>query len=233
MYVREVNGKRLSFIVSGMLWRNSLVMNDRETASDWSHITGEALNGPMKGERLEPIPAVQTTWAAWYREHPTTKLLQKEEEVRSSHYESYFTNPDRTGLFRTQWLTERLPGKAKVHGLTIPPFALAVLDKALKVETPVFARLGDTGVLVVRGDDGGVRAYITSADDRDLNFEVDRESGWYRDAETGSTWDLTAGKCTSGELAGRTLEPLPVGVHFWFAWSSFYPNTDVIDLESR
>ena len=59
-----------------MLWRNSLVMMDEETGSLWSHVVGEALQGPLKGKVLKTVPVVQTSWAAWIKQHPDTKVLK-------------------------------------------------------------------------------------------------------------------------------------------------------------
>ena len=40
MYAREAKGQTLTFQVSGMLWKRSLVMRDIETGSLWSHLLG-------------------------------------------------------------------------------------------------------------------------------------------------------------------------------------------------
>ena len=53
MYATKVEDKRLTFFVSGMLWQRSLVMQDKETGSLWSHILGEAMRGSLKGTSLE------------------------------------------------------------------------------------------------------------------------------------------------------------------------------------
>jgi hypothetical protein len=45
----------------------------------------------------------------------------------------------------------------------------------------------------------------------------------------GSTWDLGTGRCVAGPRSGERLETVAVTPVFWFAWSSFYPNTEVID----
>ena len=54
-----------------------------------------------------------------------------------------------------------------------------------------------------------------------------RVKGW-RDRGTASSWDLVQGVCTAGELEGSTLEQVAVTPVFWFAWSNFYPNTQVV-----
>jgi len=82
--------------------------------------------GKFKGLSLATVPAVQTTWSEWHRAHPETKLLKKSREVRSSAYEAYFKDATRYGLFRTEWLTDRMPGKALVHGITDGPHARGV-----------------------------------------------------------------------------------------------------------
>lgn len=188
MHVRQVGDRTLTFIVSGKLWRNSLIMQDKETGSLWSHITGECLDGELKGSQLKMIPVVQTTWAEWSADHPQTRVLKKSEEIKSSGYENYFADPERTGLFRTVWLQDRLPGKSLVHGVLLGPHSLAVTDSALVVGRPIAATMGEVKVSVSRDQDGGVRAV--------------RED-------------------TGAELIVRTA--------FWFAWSTYFPRTAVVD----
>ena len=48
----------------------------------------------------------------------------------------------------------------------------------------------------------------------------------FRDEETGSLWNL-AGLAVDGPLAGTRLRQLPGYSAYWFAWSSFWPNTAV------
>jgi hypothetical protein len=187
VYARTLGGRTYTFQVSGKLWRNSFIMEDRETSTSWSHVTGRALDGPGKGAVLRALPSVQTTWAEWRRTHPDTEVLEKPSEIRSSRYQSYFDDPDRLGLFRAQWLTGKMPGKAVVWGASVGPHAVAVTDDALADGARVTVELGDTRVVIERGADGGVRAH-----------------------------------------AGADRDEIPVTRAFWFAWSSFYPNTQVI-----
>ena len=177
--------------MSGKLWRNSFIMEDRETSTSWSHVTGRALGGPGRGAQLQALPSVQTTWAEWRKAHPGTDVLKKSEEVLSSHYESYFSDPERLGLFRAQWLTGKMPGKTLIWGATVGSHAVAVTDEALADGVEAKVDLGGTPVVVQRGADGGVRAF-----------------------------------------AGEDRDEIPVTRAFWFAWSSFYPNTQVVEGES-
>ena len=177
VHVRKIEENVLTFIVSGKLWRNSLVMQDKETGSLWSHITGICLEGEHKGATLQQMPAVQTTWAQWIADHPKTRVLKKSEEIKSSQYQSYFDDPDRTGLFRTFWLEDRMPGKAIVHGITLGPHALAVTDDALKSGEALQHDLGGVKVTITRSVDGGVRA-VRSDTDEELQVLVSYWFAW-------------------------------------------------------
>jgi hypothetical protein len=229
VYVRKIENKILTFIVSGMLWRNSLIMQDTRTGSYWSHITGEALLGDLKGKKLAVIPVVQTSWAEWRDDHPDTYLLKKSKAVSSSAYENYFRDPDRAGLFRTNWLTERMPAKEIVHGISIGPHALAVAEDRLKTGKVVQSAIGEEEILIISNQDGGVKAYHTRIENQILSFDITTDNFLIKDRKSASLWDLRTGTCIEGQFSGRKLTEIQVLISFWFAWSSFYPNTQVLD----
>jgi len=228
VYARTVGERTLTFIVSGKLWRNSLIMQDRETNTLWSHITGEAMEGELKGNKLEHIPAVQTTWSEWVKEHPETRVLKKEREIRASSYEGYFKDPNRIGIFRSRWLMDQLPGKSIVHGVTHSPHATAVADEKLESGKLYSITVGDDPIVVLRSADGGVRAFNRKVGITTLHFYRDIASGEIHDKETHSTWNLENGRCTAGKSRGVNLEEETVRTAFWFAWSTFYPNTRLV-----
>ncbi|RMD94031.1 MAG: DUF3179 domain-containing protein, partial [Calditrichaeota bacterium] len=93
MYGREYQGKTLSFEPSGGLMNSSLVMQDRETDSYWSIMTGDAIGGKMKGEKLKELPVgVKMKWKDWIKKHPNTLVLsvQGREDVPRNVYRDYF-----------------------------------------------------------------------------------------------------------------------------------------------
>lgn len=187
VYVREIDGRELTLIVSGKLWRNSLIMMDEETGSLWSHVTGECLEGEYAGRQLDTITGVQTNWAEWRAAHPGTRVLKKSTQLLAPPYQRYYDDPDRTGMFRTFWLQDRMGGKVLVHGVAIGPHAAAVADTVLAPGVSREFVLGEETVFMTRDADGGVRA----VDSRE--------------------------------------EELQVHTAYWFAWSTFYPNTIVVD----
>lgn len=230
VYARTLGSTTYTFQVSGRLWRNSLIMMDRETGTSWSQITGRAIDGRHRGTQLEKLEAIETSWEEWSKAHPETKLLKKSEEVLSSHYQSYFDDPEKLGLFRAQWLAERMPGKTLVYGAAIGAHAVAVTEGALDDQV-VAALLGDTPVVLARARDGGVRAFVARVEGEEFRLSRNPKTGEVTDAG-GSAWDLGSGRCTSGPRSGLRLESVAVTPVYWFAWSGFYPNTQVIDGSS-
>jgi hypothetical protein len=228
VYARTLGSSVFTFQVSGMLWRNSLIMKDRETGTLWSHITGRALQGKVQGAQLAKIDSVQTTWRQWFTTHPETSLLAKSEEVQSSHYQRYFSDPERMGLFRAQWLMDVMPGKTLVYGVAVDAHAVAVTEEALDNRPIVTVELGAAPIVVSRGGDGGVRAFVAAVDGERVALRRDATTGEFKDAD-GVVWDLVSGRSTSGPQSGHRLEAVAVTPVYWFAWSNFYPNTQVID----
>lgn len=47
---------------------------DAETGSEWN-ILGEAINGPLAGEKLKPVAHLDTFWFAWLSYNPATEFM--------------------------------------------------------------------------------------------------------------------------------------------------------------
>jgi hypothetical protein len=75
VYERRVDDRMLTFENSGALWRDTLVLRDRETGTYWTAATGRALAGPLFGKVLTGLPAVVTRTANWQKLHPQTVYL--------------------------------------------------------------------------------------------------------------------------------------------------------------
>ena len=204
-------------------------MLDEETRSCWSHITGEALLGPLKGRRLTILPTVQTTWKEWIEEHPDSKALKKERQILSSHYENYFRDPERIGILATHRRIQRLPAKTLVHSIAIHPFSLAIAGNVIKEGEFIAAQVGPNPISITRGLDNGIRAFLRQIGDMELRFRQGENAGELLDEQTASIWDIEHGECISGERKGDKLPRLNVTTAFWFAWSTFYHGTELIE----
>jgi len=204
VYAREARGQTLTLAVSGMLWEHNLVMVDEQTDSLWSHLLGEAMQGPLTGERLEPLPATMTDWRTWHDAHPQTTvamLTRSERRLRRDVYREL----DRY-----------------VIGLTDGDSARAWRFDRLLAEPVVNDRLGDVAVVVVF-DQAGMTAvlYERTIDGRTIVFE--EKDGNLVDPQTRARWDLLTGQSTNAD--GRHLTRLPGIVAFTHSWRRFHPET--------
>jgi hypothetical protein len=229
-----VEGKPLSFGVSGKLWKDALIMYDRETFSLWSHVTGTAVKGKLTGMRLRLYPTIHTSWAEWKQLYPDSLVLSKPTgfgglEGTRNVYEAYFANPNQLGIFGTENPDRSLPGKEFVIGLTLDTVAVAYPYRHLSRQplvndtvanqplVVVFSAKGATGVVFSRKSQGRTLTFTNLR--REAKVQV------MDDVETKTTWRALAGLAIRGRLAGTRLEPLPSTTGFWFAWKGFYPET--------
>ena len=238
MYVRPQHQEApLTFGVSGMLWKDSLITYDRQTRSLWSHVTGKALKGPLQGTVLTVYPSsMQTTWAQWRRLHPRTLVLSKRGRggaLEGMHdvYEDYFQSETRLGIFGTKNPDASLPGKEYVLGVSAGAARSAYPFRHLSVQPLVNDRVGTEPVVVVFAKEAATAtAFSRRVGGKTLEFRQLRVAGGdllMTDAETGSTWRALEGVAVVGRLEGQRLGQVPGTMAFWFAWKQIYPQTAI------
>lgn len=151
VYAAAVDGQVLSFGVSGKLYKNTVLLYDRQTNSLWSQLQKEAVTGPMLGKSLKIIPSVNTTWAKWRSDHPSTLVLSDQTgfpyNYEQNPYLMYAVSPD--PLFPAKHLDPRLPPKAWVVGVEVKGVFKAYPFKELeKVAIPLSDTIGDKTILI-------------------------------------------------------------------------------------
>ena len=231
MYAREIEGRELTFGVSGKLIMNALVMYDRQTDSLWSQFLGVAVAGDFEGSALEPLASSLTTWGEWRDEHPATLVLDQGGR-RHDTYASHYTDGS-AGVLGESLPDDRLGRKEFVAGVQWDGGAKAYPFRQLN-ETPIVNDTfrGRDLLVVFSSDNATVAIYDRTAGGRALTFEAASGAAAegvaipLRDVETGSVWSGRSGAAVSGPLAGERLELLPSLQVFWFAWSDFFPQTD-------
>ena len=235
MYSREIDGQEYSFGVSGKLIMNALVMYDRQTDSLWSQILGEAVAGPLKGTKLEFVPALHTTWADWKAQHPDTLALVKGYSGAYDSYAGYYQS-SQAGVLGETRSDDRLYVKEFVVGVEQNGEAVAYPFGALNEQPVVNDVIGGVPVLVVfEADSGASAVFGRRVNGQTLTFSAGdglpapaaQAQVTLTDAETGSSWAGLTGVATSGPLAGEHLSPLKSTRAFWFGWKDWYPGTRV------
>lgn len=227
-YDTRYDGRNHALGTSGFLYRSNKLMYDKQTNSLWSTIEGKPVIGPLvgKGIQLSTHSVVTTTWGAWKKAHPDTKVLS----IDTGHdrdygegvaYQQYF-GTDRL-MFPVPKSDKRLYNKAEVMiirsaGYETDP--LAISAKFLKKNKVYHDQIGDISFVVLSDKVGSNRAYQITDQQFD---EIDGDE--VIDAK-GDTWTITEDALI--HPGGIRLDRLPSHRIFWFAWFNSYPQTRLV-----
>ncbi len=175
VFDRRVDGKILSFGVSGKLRHSDMVMYDRQSESWWQQAIGRGIVGSYTGTDLRPIPAWMESWEAFRTRNPDGLVLAQPAASRGygrNPYRRYDTS-DRPFLYN---------GEMPPHGIHPLARVVRVGDRAWPL-----ARLRAAGEIA----EAGVRLTWTEGQASALDsgrIAAGREVGnvRVRDAETGA-----------------------------------------------
>ena len=207
---------------------NALVMFDRETRTLWSQFLSRAVQGELVDTELEIIPLTLTTWEKWKEVHPDTMALRKA-RATTDRYEGYYVGPS-AGVIGESNRDGRLPTKELVLGIRFDGDPLALPHSELRSQPLVnITHAGDAAVIYFDPATRTALAFDAGVNGQDLSFQLVEKNGreWLRDDQTGTLWVPFTGQAVDGELAGSALERLDAINAFWFAWSDFYPDTEI------
>jgi len=247
-YRREVNGVETTFGTSGSLYASALVMYDRLTESLWTHFDGRAVVGVLAGTQLEAIASPLVAWEDFATSYPDGKVLDWtqtgfERDYGRNPYVGYDNAEAQPFLFRGV-VDDRERAMQRVVGITTGGMSVAYSTAVLATgeRSATSAMVGDVELMILwkagqssaldastvgGGDDvGAVGVFVPELDGRALSLSV--RGGVFVDEETGSTWSIT-GAATDGPLEGGQLQRVEHLDTFWFAWSTYRPETSLID----
>ncbi len=115
----RVDGRALTFGVSGLLRHSDMIMYDHQTESWWQQALGEGIAGEMTGREVTQLPAWMESWSAFRAAHPDGLVLDEPDWRRA-----YGTNPYRNYDTSRPFLYS---GEDPPHG--IPP-----LERVVRVD---------------------------------------------------------------------------------------------------
>jgi hypothetical protein len=227
-----VNGQTLKFKLAGINNQN-FIMRDEETGSWWQQISGEAIQGSMKGSQLVPVETDELTFGTWKRENPDGRVLKPDARISVENYDPNWEPEVARMPVRVQKLDETLEPRTLIVGISFEGKSKAYPFTAVEKQAPILDTIGTTPIVVVLGEDGkSVRAFSRIVDGRKLEFLKKPDTNEIVDAETASVWDFT-GTAVSGPLAGKQLTKLQVIKDYWFDWKTYHPETQLYSLGAR
>ena len=211
-------------------------MRDEETGSWWQQVSGAAIQGKMKGQKLQSVDADELSFGIWKRENPSGRVLRPDEKILAAQkYESanWEEEVGRMPVRIGKSLDATLEPRTLIVGVVVNNKAKAYPFSALQKQNPILDTLGGIDIFVLLGDDGkSVRAFERTVDGKTLEFFIKPDSSEIIDAETGSSWDFS-GKAVSGAMTGKQLKKVNVQKNYWFDWKIYNPETEVYNLGYR
>jgi hypothetical protein len=235
---REINNTVNEFGVSGLLFRNNLIMYDRETGSRWSQMQMRSVNGELSGKRGQVVHTIQTNWSTWKELYPESEVLSTETGFNRNYSgfaygASYLTN-NNFFIFEPKRDDDRLPQKANVHAIL--PRELNGLETVARIYSieqmsdsiEVIQESFDERDLVIAGSSAlnFMVSYSSQLDDgTKLTFEaVSGNLPVIMEDNEGNQWSIF-GEAISGPRQGEQLTETPSFNGYWFAFADFYPNS--------
>jgi hypothetical protein len=225
-----VNGQTLKFHLAGINNQN-FIMRDDETGSWWQQITGEAIQGALKGNKLAPVDSDELSYGIWKRENPQGRVLRPEgDKLESADWETQVAKmPVRVDAKPDTALEPR----ALIVGVVAGGKSKAYPFSALEKQSPILDNVGGRDIVIILGADRkSVRAFERELDGKVLEFFVKPDSKELVDAETASVWDFS-GTALSGVAAGKQLKKIAVLKDYWFDWKTYHPETQLYTLGTR
>lgn len=235
MWERTIDGRVLSFRLAGINNQN-FIMQDRETGSWWQQVTGEAIQGPLKGRHLARVFHDELTFREWMKELPGGRVLQPAaDSAWRSFSAGWEEETARLPVRVHRTVDPALPPRTLIAGVDIGGIAKAYPLDRIAAQAPLHDRLGGTPIVLFIGPDGkSVRVFESRLGSLQLEFirPAEGEPGMVVDVETGSRWSFR-GQAVSGALAGKQLTPVYVLLDYWFDWKTYHMESGVYLLGSQ
>lgn len=242
VFDREFDGEILDFGTTGRLRNSDLIMYDRQSETWWQQFTGEGIVGRHAGRQLDFLSSQVLSFGDFVELYEDGLVLETpsfRRQYGANPYRGYDTSS--SPFLYDGEIDERLPALERVVGVdldgevTAYSFADAseagvINDELAGTPLVVLHKDGtvsalDTATIADGRDIGSIGVFNRAVDDLTLTF-ADNGDGTFSDEETGSTWLIT-GEAVEGELAGTQLDSILSFDHFWFAWSAFFPDTEL------
>lgn len=202
---------------------SALVMQDFETDSYWSIMSGDVIGGKLKGTKLKELPVSEKIqWKDWKKKHPDTVVLSVNgrEDLPRNVYDPYFDSSE--GFRGTKARDKRLKTKEPVFTFQIGAAKFAVPHKAFKGGKS-FDVSGEH-IFLYRPKKAAVFYSTIAYQSSGKGFAL--RNGKWVNLDNGATFNPQSGKFEGPSAkAGAKLNGMDT---FWYTWSLNNPDTNVL-----
>jgi hypothetical protein len=231
----EVGGRILTFGFHG-IWKGVAVLYDHQTNSHWLQISGECIEGPLRGQRLRPIASRHTVWREWLAGHAASTAMEKLPQFEKDYFPRAETLRGLDTLSARFLATMpdidgRLPHNELCFGVRVNQEAKAYPYSQL-AKAPggvVNDIVGDVPIVVAfDADSQSAVAFGREYEGRILTFRHGSGRN-LRDVETGREFDRDGRD--QDAVPARGLSGLHAMQSEWYGWSATWPETFIWSAE--
>ncbi|MEM1433538.1 MAG: DUF3179 domain-containing protein [Pseudomonadota bacterium] len=178
-----LDGERLVFGVSGLVYNSDLLFYDRQSESLWSQIDRRAVSGPLRGRTLTQLPLQRMTWAQWRERYPNTVVLDREQGFSRDYSDDPYAGYEQSRRLFFK-VAGRIPKdyhhKEKVVGLRRGEDRLAIPYKELRAlgQPSLQVRVGDE-TLTIRWHDAQSTVEVLDAEGTPAVHTIAFWFAWY------------------------------------------------------
>lgn len=180
VFSRDIDGRTLSFGISGLLYQSDVLFYDHQTESLWSQLEMKAVSGSMAGTKFDVLPSTLATWGEWKEKHPQTLVLSRDtgfsRDYANEPYSGYESSP--SIMFPVRHKSSKFHPKEKVlvvlSGDEVKAYPFSELEKT---DTPLRDELGGQDIVIKYEDGSYVGAYDKA--DRPVDSFVTYWFAWY------------------------------------------------------
>ncbi len=231
----------MEFGVSGLIFRNNLILYDRTFYSRYSQMQIRGVNGPMSGTQLETFPVIQTSWQVWKKMYPDSKILLPNTSFSFGYsgflYGEDYLSGNSATVFPIKHQDNRL--ERKVRGIGIIE---GVAQEDANVTFFPISNFGE-GINLINHSTHRIEAVITGSTDKNFAVAFQRvlPDGKVLELtavqgslpvimtdQEGNKWDLF-GFAVGGPRKGKHLTPVLSYTGYWFAWADFFPGLSIYE----
>ena len=209
-----VNGKKEKFRLVGMDHFNAM-LEDATTKSWWRQVSGEAITGKLKGQKLPEVFSTQTSLVEWLRLNPASLIMQADPAFIKSYdstmkFESGASRSKLTGTDSLSW-----KDKSWVVGIKVGKERKAYDWNQLMKERIIHDKIENTSLVLVLATDN--KSFFAFERPWDIKVFINNDTLIYN-----SQHFRIDGK---GIDTIYSLKPLTASQEFWHSWRTFNPGT--------
>lgn len=202
-------------------------MEDDQSGSLWSQISGLCLRGKYEGRELTMFASSFSTFGEM-KSRPAVLFLEKPEKGKAqSHYKGYFEDRSRIGIFGTVATDNLMDAKDKIYGLRTENAQLALPVTAFADQSAQLVNLDGKYILVISDGKSEVAAFKIPIN-KGAPLDLKLSEGKIIVSKMGEDRRLFT-FVGREQISGEAVEPFPVVTAFWFAWKAFFPMSDIYE----